>query len=313
VHIPDGFLDAKTCATTFALAGGGLALALRKVRENWHERAAPLHGVLAAFIFVGQLVNFPVVGGTSGHLFGGILAAVFLGPYGAALIVSLVLIVQCFLFQDGGVMALGANLLNMSFVGVFGGYAAYKCCRCFARGKTGLLFAIAVASWTSINLAASACSFELAVSHQLPFLRIAAPMLVVHAIVGLAEAAITLGIVSSVLRLRPELLECPQPRSPRLQVRWGLGIAFALVLCLLPFASALPEMLDKLAVQLDLTTGDSKLFDAPFANYIVPGIEMSWASLLLAAMIGSAGVLLISWFLTRIFAGQESASQTQAD
>ena len=120
MHIPDGFLAPQVFTPLWVAGAGGLAYALRKARQALKEKAVPLMGVTAAFIFAAQMLNFPIIGGTSGHLLGGVLAAVLLGPYAGAIVISLVLIVQCLVFQDGGLTALGANIFNMAFLGSLG-------------------------------------------------------------------------------------------------------------------------------------------------------------------------------------------------
>jgi cobalt/nickel transport system permease protein len=126
MHIPDGFIDGKTAATTAALSAVGVGLALRQVRRRLERRRVPLLGLAAAFLFAAQMINFPVYGGTSGHLLGGVLVAALLGPSAAIVVLTTVLIVQCFLFADGGVLALGANIFNMGIVGGAGGYWIYR-------------------------------------------------------------------------------------------------------------------------------------------------------------------------------------------
>ncbi|NLW93443.1 MAG: energy-coupling factor ABC transporter permease [Chlamydiae bacterium] len=204
MHIPDGFLAAPVWAPLWAAAAAGLAGCVRSVQRSLSDRAVPLMGVMAAFIFAAQMLNFPVAGGTSGHLLGGVLAAVLLGPWAGALVIAVVLVVQCLLFQDGGLTALGANIVNMSFVGSACGYWIYAAVRTATSGKT--LVAAAAAAWCSVVLASAACAVELALSGTVP-LRTALPaMVAVHALIGVGEAAITCLVVASVLKVRPDLV-----------------------------------------------------------------------------------------------------------
>src|SRR3990172_7730516 len=129
MHIPDGFIDGKTAGATTALSLAGVGLALRRVKRELPPRKVPLLGLAAAFLFAAQMLNFPVAAGTSGHLIGGVLVAALLGPSAAVVVVTTVLIVQCFLFADGGVSALGANVFNMALLGAVGGYAIYRLVR----------------------------------------------------------------------------------------------------------------------------------------------------------------------------------------
>jgi len=141
MHIPDGFLDAKTLALTGALSAGGLAVAARQVNRTLPRNKIPLMGLGAAFVFAAQMLNFPVAGGTSGHLLGGVLAAVLLGPGAAAIVIACVLLVQALLFSDGGVLALGANIFNMAFIGAMVGYTIYRVVFRFLPGLRGRIAA----------------------------------------------------------------------------------------------------------------------------------------------------------------------------
>src|SRR4030081_3771696 len=126
MHLPDGFLDAKTALLSSGLEAGGVAIALRQVRSNLESRRVPMLGLAGAFVFAAQMLNFPVAGGTSGHLIGGVLCSVLLGPSAAVLVIACVLVVQCLAFSDGGLLALGANVFNMAVVNSVGGYLLYQ-------------------------------------------------------------------------------------------------------------------------------------------------------------------------------------------
>ena len=204
MHIPDGFLSAPVWAPLWVAAFAGLAGCVKAVERSLSDRAVPLMGVMAAFIFAAQMLNFPVPGGTSGHLLGGVLAAVLLGPWAGALVIAIVLAVQCLLFQDGGLTALGANIVNMSFFGSVCGYGIYIAVKHATGGK--MRAAVAVASWCSVMLASAACAIELALSGTVP-LRTALPaMATVHALIGGGEAVITCLVISCVMKARPDLV-----------------------------------------------------------------------------------------------------------
>ncbi|MCU0650954.1 MAG: energy-coupling factor ABC transporter permease, partial [Candidatus Omnitrophica bacterium] len=164
-----------------------------------------LMGVMSAFVFAAQMLNFPVAGGTSGHFLGGVLSAVFLGPCAAAIVIAVVLMVQCLIFQDGGLTALGANIFNMSFVGTMGGYFIYRLLNRML-GKKGIIASAAVAAWLSVILASSACSLQLAFSGTIPLKAVFPAMLSVHALIGIGEAVITFLVFSFVLKVRPDLV-----------------------------------------------------------------------------------------------------------
>lgn len=206
MHIPDGFLTANTWAPAWIISVGGLGYCLRRVSRVLKDKMVPLMGVMAAFIFAAQMLNFPVAAGTSGHLLGGVLAAVLLGPYAGAMVIAVVLIIQCLLFQDGGLTALGANIFNMSFVGAIVGYGIYNVIRNAIGNDKGILIGTVIASWFSVVLASSACAVELAISGTSP-LEIALPaMLLVHMFIGIGEAVISVLVVSFVLKTRPDLI-----------------------------------------------------------------------------------------------------------
>jgi len=202
MHIPDGFLTPQVFLPFWVVAVGGLGYALKKTKQILKEKAVPLMGVAAAFIFAAQMLNFPVIGGTSGHLLGGVLAAVLLGPYAGVIVISLVLIVQCLVFQDGGLTTLGANIFNMAFLGAMGGYFIYN----FLKKRVGLALSVGMASWFSVVVAASACAIELALSGTSPFRIVLPAMVGIHMLIGIGEAIITCLVISFVLKVRPDLI-----------------------------------------------------------------------------------------------------------
>lgn len=205
IHIPDGFLDVKTWASLDVAAVGGLAFAFQKVKKEIDEDKVPLLGVAAAFIFAAQMLNFPVVGGTSGHLMGGLLAAVLLGPWAGSIVVTAVLLVQCLIFQDGGLTALGANVFNMAIVGSIGAYYIYLLLAKLL-GERGFMVSVAMAAWSSVFLASVACALELVISGTVPFQIVLPAMAGIHALIGVGEALITVAVVSSVKLTRPDLI-----------------------------------------------------------------------------------------------------------
>ncbi|MDI6892398.1 MAG: energy-coupling factor ABC transporter permease [Actinomycetota bacterium] len=207
MHIPDGFLDAKTLITTAVVSAGAVGYGIKRANEKLGERQVPLMGVTAAFIFAAQMLNFPVAGGTSGHFLGAVLAAVLLGPWAACLIMAVVLVVQCLGFADGGLTALGANVFNM---GVVGGILCYYIFvvlkKALPRTRSSFLSAVAVTSWFSVILASAVCAIELAVSGTSPLGVVLPAMVGVHALIGIGEAIITTVVVAVVLSTRPALV-----------------------------------------------------------------------------------------------------------
>jgi cobalt/nickel transport system permease protein len=211
MHIPDGFLDPKTWGAAYGVSAGTTAYALYKVRDRLDEKKIPLLGITAAFIFAAQMLNFPVAGGTSGHFLGAILACTLVGPFEGFLVMEVVLLVQCFFFADGGLTALGANVLNMAIIG---GLLSYYLMTLF-KGllakrlgeKTALLTSVALFSWVSVVLASAACAIELAVSGTVPLHVTLTAMMGVYSLIGIGEAIITTVVLVVVLQSRPDLVD----------------------------------------------------------------------------------------------------------
>ncbi len=203
MHIPDGFLDTKTWAGLGTVSAATVAYAIRQTGRSLKEKQVPVLGVMSAFIFAAQMFNFPVAAGTSGHLLGGVLAAVLLGPWAGALAMSTILIVQAFFFHDGGITALGANIFNMAILGTLGGYY-------LARGLQILFrrwsLTIAVAAWISVVIASVAAALELAFSGTSPLVLVLPAMMGIHALIGLGEAVITVSMLGLIRAVRPDLL-----------------------------------------------------------------------------------------------------------
>ena len=206
MHIPDGFLDTKTWLTCGAVAAGGVLVVVRKTQQELGEKSVPLMGVMSAFVFAAQMINFPVAAGTSGHLLGSVLAAVLLGPWAGATVLTLVLLVQCFIFQDGGVTALGANILNMALLGLFCGYATYRLAVQALGMRGGFYVGTALGAWVAVVIGAMACAVELGVSGTVPLTLALATMTGIHSVIGIGEAAITVLVLSMVRRVRPDLI-----------------------------------------------------------------------------------------------------------
>jgi len=212
VHIPDGFLSPEVAAATGVVAAGTVLVALRRADELLDERRVPLLGVTAAFVFAAQMLNFPVAGGTSGHVLGAALAAILLGPWLACLVLSVVLLVQAFLFADGGITALGANVLNMGVIGAMGAAGVMAlAARLLPRTRAAFLGSAGVAAWLAVMAGAAATAIELAWSGTVPLGTVLPAMLGVHVFIGIGEAVITVAAVSAVLATRPDLITADVP------------------------------------------------------------------------------------------------------
>jgi len=207
MHIPDGFLSHGINASTFVVSAGACAYAVKRVNQTFGEKEVPLMGVTAAFIFAAQMLNFPVAGGTSGHFLGAVFSSVLLGPWASLIILTIVLVVQCLGFADGGLTAIGSNIFNMGVIGALGGYSVfYILYTLFRKSQKGFFIALAVSSWLSIVMSAAAAAIELALSGTSPFMIALPAMAGVHAIIGIGEAIITTTAVSLILRTRPDLV-----------------------------------------------------------------------------------------------------------
>lgn len=212
MHIPDGLMEPLIAALGWIIAAIFVAISLKVVNKKIEDKHIPLMGVLAAGIFVAQMLNFPVGGGTTGHLVGAALAAILLGPYAGLIVITTILIIQCLIFGDGGITALGLNIVNMGVIGCFVGWYIY---RLFPEkfGTVGIF----VASWIAVFTGALACALQLSISYELSNgaygipAEIAIPtMLGYHVLIGIGEAIITTGVISYLSQTSPDILKMPK-------------------------------------------------------------------------------------------------------
>ncbi len=311
MHIPDAVLDPKVVAATSLVAAAGLAYGVRSLRLALRDRTPVLMGSMAAFVFAAQMVNFPLYPfPVSGHLLGGVLAAVLLGPWAGAVVVGAVLLVQCFLFGDGGLTALGANFVNMGLIGSVGGYAIYAPIRRGIGGPRGVLIGAMVAAWFSVILASGAFAVELAVSSRgVGFARVLGWMALVHSAIGVGEALITGTVVRFLLLVRPDLVDGGIGDLGLTPVstptgRWGsvalagLAVAAAAAIFLAPLASDHPDGLTYVGtkkVPFLPRAGEkagSPLINAPIPDYQIPGLTSFNPSVATAAA-GLVGTLVV--------------------
>jgi len=214
MHIPDGFLSPPVWTGAWAVSAGVIGLAAKRAGRDMDDLRVPLMGVTGAFVFAVQMINFPVPFGTSGHLIGTVLLMVLLGPSPAVLVVTCILVVQCLLFQDGGVLALGANVLNMAVLPVGIGYPVYTWGRkLMRRSRNGWLAAAAAAAWITVVLSAVAASIEMVMSGLWPLTQSVAVMGGLHALIGLGEAAITVAVLAFIARVRHDLVPHSAPED----------------------------------------------------------------------------------------------------
>ncbi len=326
LHAPDGFFSLPLAIAGYVVVALVIAFAARQTNRELSERMVPMMGVMGAFIFAAQMINFPVAGGTSGHLVGGALAAIILGPWAAILVMTAVVGLQALLFQDGGLVVLGINLFNMSIVSVLAGYGVYSAVGLVkASSKTTLAVGGFVGAWVSVMAAAVLVAFQLAVSGTSP-LQLALPVLAgVHALIGIGEGLITVFALSFILAARPELLRVRRGADPDPAPASGRGIGFRRVLIvgyliavgvtlLAPLASGSPDGLERIAEDQGFI---ETALDAPYAiigDYAVPGIENEAVATILAGLIGVTVVyVLFAGFAYLVYRATANRGRARAD
>ncbi|MGW2700706.1 energy-coupling factor ABC transporter permease [Streptomyces sp. NPDC001340] len=324
MHVPDGFIDAPASAVTGVVAAGALAVSLRGARRELDERTAPLAGLVAAFIFAVQMLNFPVAAGTSGHLLGGALAAILVGPYAGVLCVSVVLLMQGVLFADGGLTALGVNITDMAIVTTVVSYAVFRALLAvLPRKRRSVTVASFVAALVSVPAAAVAFTLMYAVggTTDVAIGKVATAMIGVHVLIGIGEAVITALTVSAVIAVRPDLVHGARGLQQRLKLRvngtlvdapaptapvaartsrrtlWISGLVASLVLAgfVSFYASADPDGLEKVARDqgIDKRTEQHAAADSPLAGYGVKDVSNARLSGGVAGVIG-VGVTVVA-------------------
>lgn len=296
MHIPDGFLSISVSIVLWVVSIIVIGIALRKTSKQLGEKEIPLMGILAAAIFAGQMLNFSVTGGTSGHLLGAALATILLGPWAAILVMTSVVSIQALIFQDGGLLALGANLFNMAVVGVFVSYAVITVINKIVKNEKTALFSSSIAAaWFSIFIASLGCALELALSGTSPA-NIAVPaMASIHALIGVGEALITLGAVSFVYAARKDLLHIGVAgKATNNGILIGGGLITLLLAVLSPLASSHPDGLEWVAEKQGflLVARDSIYNLIP--DYVMPGLNNEAVATIIAGIIGAAVVFALA-------------------
>ncbi len=330
MHIPDGFvsgpLNAACGAVAAASVGIGAYMASRSLERR--ERLVPLLAMTAAFVFAAQMVNFPIGGGTSGHFLGAAFVAAMLGGWNACMALALVVVIQCFGFADGGITALGTNIVNMGVIGGLGAYAFMRLLRpLLPAGRGWFLATAAVASWLSIVLASAACAFELAASGTSPLGIVLPAMAGTHAIIGVGETLITASVLSVVITARPDILPAWTRTGSEPIVSAGgrrfwrvafIGLAAAVILAAFasPFASSAPDGLEKVADDkgfISLAEGSAVWKQAPLADYATPGVESEGTSTGIAGIIGTVLVFAVGFGIIRLISSQSDHKATRRD
>ena len=304
MHAPDGFLEPSVAAATALISLAVVIAAVRAGGRELGERQVPLAGLAAAFVFAAQMLNFPVAAGTSGHLLGGCLAAILLGPWIGSLAVTVVIVVQALLFADGGVTALGYNVLNMAIVPAFGGWALYRAFRrLLPSSAAGVVGATGLAAGSSVVLSAMAFSIEwlFGATAPVPFDTVFGAMVGVHVLIGVGEGIISALAVGAVLASRPDIvvgaadldpvgLADRQPVDRRVFAIAAVLVTLALAAVASQFASGFPDGLERVAEDEGFAESgaDHPLGGAPFADYATRGIDNEATSLAAAGISGVA-------------------------
>lgn len=309
MHAPDGFLNPATAAFTAVISLVIVGLALRQSTEQLQDRAIPLAGITAAFLFAAQMFNFPVAAGTTGHLLGGALAAILLGPSVGVVVVTVVVVVQALVFADGGLTALGYNVLNMAIIPAYGGYAVFRLFRRFLPQNTGgVVGATGLAAWASVVMSAMAFSVEwlFGASAPVPFDDVFTAMVGVHGLIGIGEAVISAMAVGAVLASRPDLvfgardLDLAQtteksPTKGRTFVIGGILVALVFAGVVSQFAVDEPDGLESVAEETGFSDSatDHAFADSIFADYATSGIGNENLSLAVAGIVGTIVTLAV--------------------
>lgn len=300
MHIPDGFLSTIIAILFWVISVFMVALALRKTSRMLGDREVPLMGVLAAVIFAGQMLNFTVTGGTSGHLLGAAIATILLGPWPAVLVMTSVVSVQALLFQDGGILVMGANIFNMAIVGVFVAYAVYTLVHRIIGDKPwGIFISGFAAAWSSIFIASLSCALQLAISGTSPA-NIAIPAMGgIHALIGIGEGLITLGALTFLYAARRDLFQAQQGTGSDKTILVGGGMIAMILAVLSPIASTYPDGLEWVAEQhgfLEVARGS--LYKI-IPDYVMPGISNQTVATIFAGLLGAAIVSVVAYSVAR--------------
>jgi cobalt/nickel transport system permease protein len=300
LHIPDVYLSLPVAIACWAITAAILAIAVRQTNRSLGERQIPLMGVMAAFIFAAQMINFPTGVGVSGHLLGGVLAAILLGPWSAMLVMTAVIAVQGLLFQDGGLTAMGANILNMGLITAAIGYGLHRIV--LGRGRGTVLVMAGFAAWISVMGGALFTSLELWLSGSGQLQPVLVAMLAVHAVIGLGEAAITVATLSFIMRTRPDLLNesASTSRGGRGWIVAGILVSLVVVL-LAPFASTNPDGLNRVALDLGIAPAHTpSTAPALLPGYVIPALGQGGISRIVAGTIGLIVAALVIFLFARL-------------
>ena len=299
LHIPDGFLSISIAVVFWLISIIMVGIAVIKTNKTLGEKQIPLMGIMAAFIFAAQMLNFPVAGGTSGHFLGGALAAIVLGPWEGILVMTAVVAVQGFLFQDGGLLVMGANIFNMGILTAVIGFGLY---RLVINKSKGLRYTvIGIASWLATMTAALFTSLQLWLSGTTRLEIVVPAMLGVHALIGIGEAIITMAAVGFIEQTRPDLLAGSEKTSRGSRVWIFAGITISLLTILIsPLASGDPDGLERIAEDIGFLNSSISSPYSILPDYTLPFLGDTGFSTIIAGLVGILVVIFILFLLGRI-------------
>jgi cobalt/nickel transport system permease protein len=306
LHIPDGFLSPQVSLVLWVATAVLIGIAVRKTSRTDVRLIASqpiLMGVLGAFIFAAQMFNFPVATGTSGHLLGGVLAGYLLGPWAGTIVMATVIGIQALLFQDGGLLVLGANIFNMGIIGTLGGsFVARGIGTALGGSRSASILGAGAAAWLAVVAAAGFTTLQLGLSGTTNIAVGLPAMLGVHALIGIGEALITVAALTFIAQTAPDILagvSAPSKASPVRRLATGVAIAGVVATLASLFASADPDGLEAVAEQLGfLDAGLSAPFEL-FPDYTIPGLDGT-ASTVLAGLLGMIVVIGVLMALGRL-------------
>jgi cobalt/nickel transport system permease protein len=306
LHIPDGFLSTVVSLVFWVLTIIAVSIAISKTNKSLGEKQIPLMGIMAAFIFAAQMLNFPVAGGTSGHFLGGALAAIVLGPWAGILVMTAVISVQALLFQDGGLLVMGANIFDMGILTAIIGFGLYRIVS-GSGNKTLKLVIAGVAAWLSTMAAALLTALQLWISGTSSLQIVMPAMLGVHALIGIGEALITAAALGFIFQTRPDLLEgeAIAEKGGRGWIVAGIIVTVIAVL-LSPLASADPDGLERVAEDLGFMEAG---LDAPYEilpDYTIPFLGETALSTIVAGIVGALVMLGIMVILGSLLKKREA-------
>lgn len=298
MHIPDGMLSNQVVAVSGVTSVGFIGYAVAWVRKHFDQQRVVLMAVIAALTFALQMLNFPVAGGTSGHFAGGALAAIVLGPWPAVIVMTSVLLIQAFVFADGGILALGANVVNMAVISPFVGYVVYSLAS-RVPNKAAKVVGAFIAAWAACVVASLGAGLEIWISGHAQLGVVLGAMGFWHALIGIGEGLVTAGLVAYVLQVRPDLLGGDTAETRAASIRplaIGLSVIAFLAAGLSFLASSHPDGLEFVYFEQGVGKefAEMSLFNSPFPDYVIPGVSNE---ILAGVFAGIVGVIIVGVFL----------------